>query len=77
MKPDLQITLEFSRKLNGSTIVVITGDDKEAWIRIREDGDTDNTERSIMLDPEEIDLFISALTLFKSRILNPKRREED
>jgi hypothetical protein len=77
MKPDLQITLEFSQKFHGSTQVVITGDDTEAWIRIHNEGDDDRTERSVMLDPEEIDVFISALTLFKSRILKPKRREEE
>lgn len=77
MKPAFQITLEFSNRLNESSFLIVTGDNEEAWIRIREEDDSDKEERSIMLDPQEIDVFISALTLFKSRILNPKRRCND
>jgi hypothetical protein len=46
------------------------------WIRIRKEDDDDYEERSIMLDPHEIDVLISTLNLFKFRILNPKSREE-
>lgn len=77
MKPALQITLEFSNQLDQSTFLIVTGDKEEAWIRIREEDDSDKEERSIMLDPHEIDVFVSALNLFKQRILNPKRSCND
>jgi hypothetical protein len=77
MKPDLEITLAFSNRVDESTFLVITGDHEAAWLRIREEGDGDKEERSIMLDPQEIDVVISTLNLFKDRILNPKRRDEN
>jgi hypothetical protein len=76
MKPDLAITLEFSNRVDESTFLVITGDRETAWIRIREEEDGDREERSVMLDPHEIDVFTSALNLFKNRILNPKENIE-
>lgn len=78
MVPETKITLEFTN-LQGDNIgiVSITGDNEEAWIRIQQDGDSHKEERSIMLDPQEIDVFVAALQLFKHRILNPKRRSED
>lgn len=77
MKPPLEITLIFTNRVDESTIVSITGDNEAAWIRIQEDGDSHEEERSIQLDPQEIDVLISTLNLFKFRILNPKRRLED
>lgn len=73
MKPPLEITLTFSNRFDEKTTVAITGDNKEAWISIREDEDDDHKEKSIMLDPQEIDVLISALNLFKYRILNSNR----
>lgn len=77
MKPELEITLDFSNLVGESTFFIMSADNEEAWIRIRNEGDDDYTQRSIMLDPQEIDVVISALNLFKYRILNPKRREQD
>jgi hypothetical protein len=77
VKPPLEIKLFFSNRVDETHTCSITGDNEEAWIRIQYEGDDDWKERSIMLDPHEIDVFISALTLFKYRILNPKRGEED
>lgn len=78
MKPELEITLEFANPLGETTSIVrITGDKEEAWIRISKEGDTYKEERSFMLDPREIDVFIAALNLFKYRISNPKRSLEE
>jgi hypothetical protein len=78
MKPETEITMEFANLLGDVvSIVKITGDNEAAWIIIQQEDDTEKEERSIMLDPQEIDVFISALILFKHRILNPKRRKEE
>ncbi|MDP4085790.1 MAG: hypothetical protein Q8934_14385 [Bacillota bacterium] len=77
MKPPFKITLDFANLIDESTYLIISADNEEAWIRIRKEGDDDYTERSIMLDPQEIDVLVSALNLFKYRILNPKRSEAD
>jgi hypothetical protein len=78
MKPALEITLESANRFGETlSIVRITGDNEEAWIRISKKGDTENEERSVMLDPHEIDVFTSALNLFKNRILNPKENIEE
>lgn len=77
IKPALEITLDFANRLDESTQVVITGTEEEAWIRIRKEDDDDYKERSVMLDPQEIDVVISALTLFKHRVFNPKKVGEE
>ncbi|MEC1723917.1 hypothetical protein P9E34_04045 [Schinkia azotoformans] len=70
---DLHTRFTFGKRI-GSTIVEITADEKHAWIYVREEEDHVDGGRSIYLKPQEIDLFISALTLYKHRILNQKRR---
>lgn len=70
MKPQLEVTLKIANRLGQITTVSITGNDGEAWVRIFDEHDSEQEERSVILDPQEIDVFISALSLFKHRILN-------
>lgn len=76
MKPDLVTRLEFGKRI-GSTIVEITSDHEHTWIYVREDEDHEDAGHSIYLEPDEIDLFISVLKVFKNKILFPKRKEEE
>lgn len=76
MKPDLTTRLEFGGKFE-STIVDITADDVDIWINVRKDNEHEDKWHSIYLRPDEAEVFIAILTLFKNRILNPIRRVEE
>lgn len=79
MKPDLLTRFEFGKKayVEDTTIVEISADNKDAMILVKESTDDENQGRTFFLEPDEIDLFISVLTLYKNKILNPKRRNDD
>ena len=69
MNPDVVTKLI----LNNSVIVEVSSDYEDSvmiTISDQED-DTDLKHRTCQLKPDEIDLFISILTLYKNRIKNP------
>ena len=77
LEPDLKTKLIF----NGSVIVDVSADYKDSvFIEVydKEDEDNDLKFKSFFLEPDEVDLFISILTLYKNRILNGRKdRHED
>jgi hypothetical protein len=76
MKLPLEITLSFTNLVQERHYLIITGDQEAAWVRIRNKDDDDYSERSVMLDPQEIDVVVSSLLLFKHRLLNPKKERD-
>lgn len=76
MKLELHTRFVFG-KIIGSTIVDITADNKEVWIKVREEEEHEDSGHSIYLDPQEIDLFISTLNFYKNKILNPRKEAEN
>lgn len=77
LEPDLKTKLIF----NATVIVDISADYKDSvFIEVydKEDEDNDLKFKSFFLEPDEVDLFISILTLYKNRILNGRKdRHED
>ena len=73
-QPDLRTKLIY----NGTTTVDITADYKDSvWVQVYDvdDADDDARYRSFMLEPDEVDLFISVLTLYKNRILSGRKEK--
>lgn len=66
MNPDFVTKFIF----NDTVIVEISSDyDETTMIKISDVGDHPDDCKAMHLEPDEIDLFISALTLYKNRIL--------
>jgi hypothetical protein len=73
MKPDLVTRFIF----NDSVIVELTSDYAGyVMVEVMNHNDPEDGGRTFQLSPDEIDLFISTLTLYKNRILNPKEKKE-
>lgn len=72
MNPDLVTTLIF----NDSVIVKFSSDYKDSvMVNVRLKTDPEHKERSFHLEPDEIDLFISTLNLYKNRIAGGRKNE--
>lgn len=73
LKPDLLTRFEF----NGTVIVQLSSDYVNSlMVEVFNTNDPEDGGRPFHLHPDEIDLFISALNLYKDRIMNPKGRNE-
>lgn len=76
-EPDLRTKMIF----NGRVIVDVSTDYEDSvWVQVYdvEDGKDDSKYRSFILEPDEVDTFISILNMYKNRILNGrKNRRED
>lgn len=76
-EPDLRTKMIF----NGTVIVDVSTDYEDSvWVQVYdvEDGKDDSKYRSFMLEPDEVDTFISILNMYRNRILNGrKNRRED
>lgn len=70
-KAELESTFIFG-KMNGSTIVDMSNSDTKVIIHIREEDEHQDAGNYLFLDPQEIDLFIATLNLYKYKILNPR-----
>lgn len=67
MKPGM-IT---SFSINDVSILELQSGPESILIEIKNSGEKEG--RSICLEPEEIDVFITALTMYKNKILNYKK----
>jgi len=69
-RPDLLTQLIF----NGSVVVKVSSDyDDSVMVNVSNIGDSEHDSKSFQLEPDEIDLFIATLNLYKNRILNGER----
>jgi hypothetical protein len=60
--------------LNNTVVVKISSDyDRDAMIEVMDIDDDHKQKRLFFLEPDEIDLFIATLTMFKNRILNGRK----
>lgn len=73
---EFKTRFSFGKFTGASTIVEMDYSDTDVCIYVRESNEREDDARTFFLDPQEIDLFIAALTLYKHRILNPKRALE-
>lgn len=73
MQPDIVTKLTF----NQSTIVEVSSDYVDSvMISVSIDSDTSDLDhRSFTLEPDEIDLFIATLNLYKNRIIGGRKNE--
>lgn len=66
MDPDLLTKLIF----NDTVIVECSSDyENSIMIEISKKGDQEQDKRTFHLEPDEVDLFIAALNLYKNRII--------
>lgn len=68
---DLHTLFTFGKTI-GNTIVEISNTDTDVVIHIRENDEHEDEGGYLFLDPQEIDLFIATLNLYKHKILNPR-----
>lgn len=72
MNPDLSTKLTF----NQNTVVEVSSDYVDS-VMVTVSDVTDNTDlknRTFQLEPDEIDLFVATLNLYKNRILNGRNK---
>jgi hypothetical protein len=62
---------------NDSAIVEFSSDYKTTlMVEVMDTDDPEDGGRQFHLEPDEIDLFISTLTLYKNRLLSPQKRSQ-
>jgi hypothetical protein len=76
MKPELSTRFVFGKRI-GSTIVDISSDNEQVIIHTREEAEHEDAGSYLFLDPQEIDLFIATLNLYKHKIMNPRKEEDE
>jgi len=65
MKPDILTRFEF----NNTVIVEIQSDYTDSvMVEVFNNGDSEHERRSFQVTPDELDVFIAALNLYKNRI---------
>ncbi|NRD81139.1 hypothetical protein HPT25_28005 [Bacillus sp. BRMEA1] len=77
-KSELVARFAFGKAVgDSSTIAEISNSKTNVIIHIREEEEHVDAGSYLFLDPHEIDLFIATLSVFKYKILNPRRSEDD
>ena len=72
MHPDLVTKLIF----NNNVIVEVSSDYEESlMITVSNVDDSEHSQRTFLLNPDEIDLFVSTLNLYKNRIINGQNKK--
>lgn len=78
MKPELVARFAFGKEVDNScTIAEISNSKTNVIIHIREEEEHEDAGAYLFLDPQEIDLFIATLNLFKHKIFNPRKVEDE
>lgn len=76
MKPEIETRFVFGKRI-GRTIVEVSNSNEDVIIHIREEEEHVDGGSYLFLDPEEVELFIAALTLHKHKVLNPRKTEDE
>lgn len=73
LEPDILTRLVF----NDIVVVQISSDyvEDDLWLEIFNKNDQERERRSVHLEPDEVDLLISALNLYKNRILKGRGKD--
>jgi len=72
MHPDLVTKLIF----NNNVSVEVSSDYEESlMITVSNVDDSEHSQRTFLLNPDEIELFVSTLNLYKNRIINGQNKK--
>lgn len=76
--PELYTRFVFGKRI-GSTIVEFSTSETKNLLHIhtREEEEHEDAGSYLFLDPQEIDLFIATLNLYKHKIMNPRKEEDE
>lgn len=75
-QPDLRTKLIF----NGTVIVDVSSEyEASVWVQVYDinDREDDSKHSSFMLEPDEVDTFICILNLYKNRIINGRKKNNE